>query len=296
MTLGLEGGANTLFGVSGRDFSTWMPEAPVNYGSDYYTQQQFIGPNSQQPDVSAFDKDLNNFGPAVGFAWQLPWFGKGKTTLRGGYQLTYSQIASASNTNGGFSDVLAGSTGTNFEYYYSGDSVQHPYMRIADIDSYLPTIQYLQEGANPVLPLSTLAIQNRTGTLSVYDPDIVNPYTQSLNLSISRNIGSYVTLDVRYIGTLGRKRVASLDLNADNWLYNGLKEAFDVARRGGNPALLDKMFWGTQWNNATVLGSKNRIAVVVRPAATCCGDLRMRIHESSFPKATTMPWPRHSIG
>ena len=36
-----------------------------------------------------FNKDLNNFGPAVGFAWQLPWFGKGKTTLRGGYQVSY---------------------------------------------------------------------------------------------------------------------------------------------------------------------------------------------------------------
>ena len=110
-----------------------MAEQPINLqttltaeqianGESYLTAQEFIGPGSPQPDVSVFEKDLNNFGPAVGFAWQLPWFGKGKTTLRGGYQLSYSQIANADNTNGGFADVLAGSTGTNFDFYYSGNS------------------------------------------------------------------------------------------------------------------------------------------------------------------------------
>ncbi len=42
--------------------------------------------------MGAYNKDLINFGPAVGFAWQIPWFGKGKTTLRGGYQTTYIPI------------------------------------------------------------------------------------------------------------------------------------------------------------------------------------------------------------
>jgi hypothetical protein len=32
---------------------------------------------------------MNNFGPAVGFAWNVPWFGEGKTTIRGGYQVTF---------------------------------------------------------------------------------------------------------------------------------------------------------------------------------------------------------------
>ncbi len=35
-----------------------------------------------------------------------------------------------------------------------------------------------------------------------------------------------------------------MDLNAPNFLYNGLKEAFDAARSGGESALLDKMFNG----------------------------------------------------
>jgi hypothetical protein len=269
MTLGLQGGAYSLFGVSGRDFSTWMAEHPVNLGEEYYTAQEFIGPASGQQDIGAFEKDLNNFGPAVGFAWQLPWFGKGKTTLRGGYQLTFSQIANADAGGGGFSDVLAGSTGTNVDYYYAGDSVNHPYLRIADVDTYLPTIQYLQTGDNPIEPLSTLNIKNRDFTLSVYDPEIVNPYTQSLNLSVTRNIGSNVTMDVRYIGTLGRKGVGNLDLNTNNWLYNGLKGAFDEARRGENPELLDKLFDGIQTDDSD-LG--NTIAVG-EPGGPTGGDV-----------------------
>ena len=35
-----------------------------------------------------------------------------------------------------------------------------------------------------------------------------------------------------------------MDLNAPNFLYNGLKEAFDAARNGGESALLDQMFKG----------------------------------------------------
>ena len=34
-------------------------------------------------------ENYNNFGPAIGFAYQLPWFGEGKTTIRGGYQQTF---------------------------------------------------------------------------------------------------------------------------------------------------------------------------------------------------------------
>ena len=40
---------------------------------------------SEQDD---YPRDRNNFGPAIGFAWQVPWFGEGKTTVRGGYQVT----------------------------------------------------------------------------------------------------------------------------------------------------------------------------------------------------------------
>src|SRR5262249_5002356 len=58
-----------------------------------------------------------------------------------------------------------------------------------------------------------------------------------------------LSLDVRYIGTLGRRQWnVAFDTNVPNFLYNGLKEAFDAARAGddSNPALkvLEDMFKG----------------------------------------------------
>jgi hypothetical protein len=42
--------------------------------------------------VKAIPENHGNFGPAIGFAYELPWFGEGKTTIRGGYQQTFQRI------------------------------------------------------------------------------------------------------------------------------------------------------------------------------------------------------------
>src|SRR5207253_10547173 len=49
---------------------------------------------------------------------------------------------------------------------------------------------------------------------------------------------------VRYIGTSGRMLYGSIPINSPNFLFNGLKVAFDAARSGGESALLDRMFQG----------------------------------------------------
>ena len=53
---------------------------------------QFVGPDSPNPKVKAIPEQFYNFGPAIGFAYQLPWFGEGKTTVRGGYQQTFQRV------------------------------------------------------------------------------------------------------------------------------------------------------------------------------------------------------------
>src|SRR5947207_11641542 len=65
-----------------------------------------------------------------------------------------------------------------------------------------------------------------------------------MTMAVSRNVVRNATADVRYIGTLGAKLYDTLPLNSPNFLYNGLKEAFDAARNGGESALLDQMFKG----------------------------------------------------
>ena len=42
---------------------------------------QLVGKNSDHPDMLSYNNDRNNFGPAVGLSWSLPWGGKDKTVL-----------------------------------------------------------------------------------------------------------------------------------------------------------------------------------------------------------------------
>ncbi len=235
MTAGLIGGANSIFGGSVGGFSTWM-QNPA-FDANNLTQQTFIGPGSQNPNMSAYNKDLNNFGPAVGFAWQLPWFGKGKTTLRGGYQMSYIPIATA-DPNGGFGLVIANVPGTIYPHEYSGTATTNPYLDMTMLSSLLPTSQFMD---GSVLPLQLRPVTDRSQAINVYDPNIRSPYIQTLTMAVTRNIGSFITADVRYIGTLSRKMVAGQNLDSVNFINNGLAAAFDAARAGGESDLLNRL-------------------------------------------------------
>jgi Ca-activated chloride channel homolog len=244
LTAGLKGGSLSIFGRSGKSFSDWMKPGTMNAdGSVTYkgtdAELAFIGPESPNPNQQIYNDDYNNFGPAVGFSWELPWFGKGKTIIRGGYQLTYmppERADSAINYMPGFA----------YQASYTPNSTT-PYLNLSSLRQYLPIVpipSYIQTpAANPVL-----SVRQRSTVISVYDPNLRTPYVQNLTLAVTRNLSSNWTFDMRYIGTLSRKQLGSFDLNSPNIWNNGLKEAFDAARKGddSNPAvqLLDRMFAG----------------------------------------------------
>src|SRR5262249_48683616 len=59
--------------------------------------------------------------------------------------------------------------------------------------------------------------------------------------------------DLRYVGTLaGKQWNSTFNINIPDFIYNGLKEAFDAARSGGESALLDKIFNGINLGNGLV--------------------------------------------
>jgi hypothetical protein len=237
VTMGIKGGAERIFGGQEGGFNEWLRGVPP-FNPDNLTEQQFIGPDSPNPDMPFFNKDLNNFSPAVGFAWQLPWFGRGKTTLRGGYQMSYIPI-SRMDPNEGFIAVAGNVPGLLYPHSYGGDSENFPYMDLSMLSDLVPTSRFWNE--NTPAPLQIRPVTDGTQDNYVLDPNIRSPYIQSLTLALTRQIGSSLTVDVRYIGTLSRKQVGIVNLNEENWISNGLKEALDIARAGGESNLLNQM-------------------------------------------------------
>jgi hypothetical protein len=270
LTAGLKGGATSIFGGSQGGLATWLKNPTYNAATE--TVQTFIGPGSPNPNQSVYNKDLNNFGPAVGFAWQLPWFGKGKTTIRGGYQATFTPIDQA-DPNGGFGLITSNVPGLIYPQVYQGDaSIRSGYMNMADLPGLIPTNLIPQVIAQNIQPISKRPVTavNTSSNLTVYDPNVKNPYIQSLTLSVTRNLGNNVTVDVRYIGTLSRKQIGNFTLDSVNFINNGLLAAFDIARAGGESPLLNQMILPNTLNNAPT----TCVAPFTHPS--CTGSAQMR--------------------
>lgn len=233
-TVALVGGPSRLFGVSGNSFADWMPETPVQGSNDMLTKQIFVGPNSPNPSLSIYNKDADNWGPSIGFSYQLPWFGRGKTTLRGGYQLNYTPLGTFDN----FATLMARVTGTTYSHQYTGDSISRLYLDMTSLPEVVPIGQFLDPA---IQPLSDRPMTDRSQTITTWDQNIKNPYIQNLTLSLTRNISNSLTVDFRYIGTLSRKLTNTINLNSTNFINNHLLEAFNIARNGGQSPLLNSI-------------------------------------------------------
>jgi hypothetical protein len=227
LTVSPVGGGAAALGISGRDLTGWMrPGVRADVMA-----LEFIGPNSPNPNKTVYPNDWNNFGPAIGFAWQVPWFGEGKTTVRGGYQVTY-QTRGFSSIEG----ALSSAPGATYNASYSGDS-STPYLDLTSLAAGLPA-------PVPTLPMQPILLTDRGSSITTFDPDYVSPYVQNLTMSVTRSVSRNLTLDVRYVGTLARKQFGGINLNTRNFLYNGLLDEFNSIRTGGESAMLNQMFAG----------------------------------------------------
>ena len=202
---------------------------------------EFIGPNSPNPNKTIIPRDRNNFGPAIGFAWQVPWFGEGRTTVRGGYQVTFQRVEIGESTLasalGGFLNQTASQNDPAIQAI-AGSGGENRAVLLTDLPSLVPVPPSRAPG-------QTVPVYGRSQSFTAYNPDFTTPYTQNITLSVTRSISRNLTLDLRYVGSLSRKAAGTLNLNTSTALYNQeLFDAFDAARRGENPALLDQLLAG----------------------------------------------------
>ena len=162
----------------------------------------------------------------------------GKTTVRGGYQMQYLGGGRGFVLDTAIGNPPGSSNTANFivpatDPYFSLEKLIANPSLIPVEPTFLPSPQ------GNIIPVT-----DRTGLLNAFDPNYLSPTVQNLTLSVTTNLTPNLTLDLRYIGTLSRKLYANLDLNAPNFMFNGLKEAFDAARSGGESTLLNDMFEG----------------------------------------------------
>ncbi len=223
-----------------------------NCNKDFVTAIDFFGPGSPNPDVRAIPADYKDFGPAVGFAYQAPWFGR-NTTIRGGYQISYtdSRSRSTSTLPGGTQAAIGNNPGSAFNVTGATQLTNRFPNQYLDLNSVASMVPGLPIGTPGIgaLPLYARASTTTYG----WSPGYVTPYVQNFNLSVTTNVRRNATVDVRYIGTQARKLLGDIDINTNDIYYN--KELFDaltVARSGGDSPLLTQMFAGLNFGNGVI--------------------------------------------
>ena len=237
LTTTLAGGNNHLFGLTGSSFEDWLkPITQSTVPTGELSALEFVGEGTANPDGLLYPRDWNNIGPAVGFSYQIPWFGRGKTTIRGGYQINYignTGRASAIQTAAGQAP------GTTYSNNYTGGGTYMDIQRVISEGLVPPPIP---EDITPAL--AAFPLTDRLQSITVFAPDYVSPYVQNITFAVTRNVTSNLMVDLRYVGTLSRKSYAGFNINFANFITNGLLEAFNEARAGNNPALLDDLLMG----------------------------------------------------
>ncbi len=219
----LAGGSGSIFGITGTTFAD-MYQPGRNVGS--LTRVELVGPGSPNPSRGLHNNDLNNWAPAVGLSWSLPWFGKNKTVFRAGYGIGYELNSLR------IYDVVAGDQpGLRERVLFTTGS----YLDLSRMRLPLTTIGK---------PLDLVPLTDRSQTVRVFDTGLRNPYYQNWNASIQRSLPGQLLLDVRYVGNKGTRLARGIDVNERNIFETGILQAFLSAQAGGNSPLLDRIFMG----------------------------------------------------
>jgi hypothetical protein len=196
-----------------------------SYGQAAYTVDDTLGSLFLQDDVrlrsdftvnlglryerQAFTDAARNFAPRIGFAYNLR--GRGKTVLRGGFGIYYSQIVDNAQAN----YVLSGPTGV-FNYVASPGQVGFPSSIAAAPLPAFPTgavapvrSLYVRPGQSafldPFLP---------TSVLNGYPRGLLNPYTQQWTLGVEQQLRTDWVLSVDFVGAHSLKVNRPLDVDA----------------------------------------------------------------------------------
>jgi len=150
---------------------------------------------AQQRNHDIWNKDLNNFGPRLGFAWDV--MGNQKFVARGGYGIGYDRMYNNIFENIRFNPPF-------FAFSLIGAAINgNPIGGL-----YTPGLY-----SAPFTSTAAFGGSELTPSLRAMDQNLVTAYYEQANLGFEYQIGKDMVLESNYVGTFGHKLLGVLGDN-----------------------------------------------------------------------------------
>jgi hypothetical protein len=142
----------------------------------------------------SYARDLDNFGPRLGFAWSA----LAKTVLRGGYGIYYDYVPQ---------DLLIANFTT------SAGLVTNPIGPSAVLPLNFNPVAFNNTAPGPVFTASASPCPGPVCSIFVTPRQFNNPYSQNWNLNLQQGLSQSFALQLGYVGSKGTHLVRLLDIN-----------------------------------------------------------------------------------